>query len=518
MTTSRRRFLSGSAACLGLASCSVPGVAFAAGGLSERQIPGANRDFKVLEIFFAGALSHRETLWVEQPDERPTVRALHLVDPHNNPILAPPDAPSSWLDALPVSDAFASESYRVGTAGSRAIHLGLCGAALARNDGIGTLLPQMRVIATGHGTAEHSDAQEYMLLGEDASQSSSRAAGVGPAISRHTGLPSFSFYTSELSRSRNVAQRSAAVGRHGSSYTPFVIPVDQPDLVSDLAVARNAGRDSLLAEYGDRYAQRLRFARDGVPASGLRARSIALERYLASVDSMFSGPHLAEMLGELASSDANTWWDNPTRRAIRTSVALLGTGQSAYCLVSDAGVRATGTAGSHYDQHSDGNRTEHAAHVTGNVLNVLHTIREEVEAGRLDLSDTLVVLNTEFGRTFDGADAGSDHCPRGFAVAMLGGPIAPGRGGVVGDLPFTAADDGNLPNEDGDYFEQSQPATATGGLGPGPVSSTDLRAAVLLAAGIHPIQGDCFELGELNVENSSQDQACDRLATHIFGV
>jgi hypothetical protein len=321
---------------------------------------------------------------------------------------------------------------------------------------------------------------------------------------RQTALPSFVFLHTGNGLSKSVAEAAMATGFHGSVNAPYLVPFDNPELVDLLAAPRVPERDTLSKLYIDRYEEGLTF---DDPAGGGRARSVALDRYLASIGGAFDGATLAAALGQLSASSLDVIWDNGTRRAIRAATSLLAADLSAYCCVCDPGL------GKGYDLHSgnvNGN-TEHAEHNTANVLNVLRTLREEVDAGVLDLDGTLVVLSTEFGRQYTNSD-GSEHCPKGFAVALLGGPIAAGSGGVVGDLEFTAADDASA-NELGD------PAMATGGLDGTSVGPTDLRAAILLAAGIHPFQNHVFQRSEAHVDQAwSDDQAADQLAAHIFGV
>ena len=507
MNSSRRALLRGGASALALAAAH-PRRAVAANGLLEQTVAGG-APFKVLEIFFAGALSHRETWWVEQPDEDPIVRSLDALAP-TDPILSPSGAPTSWTGALPALLAYKGTDYRVGTAGGRDIHLGPCAAPLVGSGGAASLLGRMRVIATGHGASVHEIAQALMQQGLPSSTSQTRAAGVGAAIARHSGLPSFVFYDSRLSDSTNAAIEAAKTGRHGNHNAPIRIPYDNPALIGQLAVPRVPARDALVGLYRDRYDAGLTFAATGSPASGLRARSEGFDRYVDALEVAFGGPQIAGLLQNLPSSNPETLWDNPVRRAIQTSVALLGAGESRYCCVSDGGLVGDDFGGfSHYDSHLVASFSDHAAFVTANVLNVLRTLREEIDQQNLDLSDTLVVLNTEYGRSFSEPN-GSEHCWEGFAVAMLGGPIA--NGGVVGDLPFT-------PNDDALPRERGNPAFATGAAyGSGPVTPTDLRAAVLLAAGIRPFQPGVFERHEARTDPAlSEEAAADQLATHIFG-
>lgn len=499
MSVSRRLLLQGAGSALALAATRR---ARAANGLINRNVPGAGA-FKILEIHFAGGLNHRETFWVERPDEAPVKRALHNFDPTTNATVNPSGAPATWTSWVAGMNAYETNGYKVGTSsGGTTIHLGPCGRPMVTSSvAIGApLLSRMRVVATGETNPAHAVAQSWMLQGQPLN--SARASGIGAAVMRQTSLPSFVFFNSNSGLSQTAANAAMATGFHGGSNAPYLVPFDNPAIVSLLADPRVPQRDALSKLYDDRYEEGLTFAD---PAGGGRARSVALDRYLASIGGAFNGAALSASLGALSASSANVIWDNGTRRAIKASASLLASGLSAYCCVCDPGLSKG------YDLHSsavNGN-TEHAALNTSNVLNVLRTIREEVDAGTIDLDETLVVLSTEFGREYLNVD-GSEHGYHGFAVALLGGPIEAGAGGVVGDLPFTPADDGNA-------GEASPPAYAAGGVDGTSVGPTDLRAAIALAAGIHPFQNEVYQVSEAHVGPLSADQAADALASHIFG-
>jgi hypothetical protein len=379
MNTSRRNFLRGATGALALGAA---GTARAAGGLIDRPVPGTTTPYKVLEIFFAGGLSHRETLWVERP--------------------APAGAPADWLGWLPARGAHEGTSYKLGRAGGRDIHLGPCAEPLVRPLAAGgRLKDRLRVIATGHEINGHPPAQDLMQQGAPSSTSRDRASGVGAAIARHTSLPSYVFYNSRLTDPAVSAQSAAASGRHGEHNSPRLIPYDNPEIVSLLGAPRDPERDALGSYYGRHYESGLTFA------SGQRARSVSLDRYLRSRQLALAGPEFALALSALTASSGETLWDNGTRRALLTSISLLDAGLSSYCGVMDGGVVGDDSTFSQYDSH-DIPLDQLAAVTTANVLNVLRTLREAVDAGTLDLDTTLVVLNTEFGRSFS-QGVGSHH-------------------------------------------------------------------------------------------------------------
>ncbi len=508
MRLTRRGLLASASAGLFAGALGKPARALAANGLTDRLVPGAAGSFNVLEIFFSGALSHRETFWVEQPDELPVERGLSSLNPLTHATTKPPGAPADWTAWLAAQNAYLNSDYKVGSTTDGDIHLGPGFKPIVDPLSSGLRLrDRLRVVALTHDAPVHPVAQGYATQGIYDGSSATKVSGAGAAFMRHTGRQSYVFFHNGMIDSRETARVATVSGRHGAYNAPIAIPFDDPGLVSALGTARDPARDDLNAFYSDQYEGGLTFQH--ATASGVRARSSALDRYLDSIGAAYDGPALAAALGELSVSSGSSLWDNGTRRAIKASVALLAAGQSAYCMVCDPGVTGAPTPFAYYDQHGISNATEHSASVTANVLNVMRTLREEVEAGRLDLDNTLVVFNTEFGRAFSASDTGSDHCPAGFAVALLGGPIAQGDGGVVGRLPFTSADDGAA-------REAGAPATAArtgGGQGHNP---TDLRAAIYQAGGVHPFQSDVFDVGESTASGTPGD-AADDLATTLFG-
>ena len=480
----------------------------AAGALTTRRLPNAARDYKILEIFFSGALSHRETFWVEQADEAPVLRGLDRIDLGQGSTLNPVGAPGDWTRWLGAQGAYRGADYRMGVTASKDVHLGPAGLPLITpmpGQNNRRLKDRLRVVASGHGIPAHEPAQTLMLTGATQNMPRRRISGPGATIARFSGLPSYVFYDSSLMDSTSSAGEAVRFGANGGMWAPFLIPYDQPNVQSLLSVARDGRRDTLSRHYHEQYELGLTFTHPS--AGGERARSGALDGLLSSASTAFEGAALAQALGLLVGPQTKTLWENPSRRAIQTSVALLDANQSRYCCVVDGGVVGNSSIFSYYDQHPDLDLGEHSEFVTANLLNVLRTLWEEVDAGRLDLDDTLVVLNTEFGRSFSKVGEGSDHCNEGFAVAFLGGPIQ--SGGVIGDLRFVRSDDAMA-------LELTNPATAAGPGGRAHLTGTDLRAAVLQSAGIHPFQSDIFEREESSSTSVTRDGAADEIATTLF--
>jgi len=508
MAVSRRALLRGALGSLALTGAGLGGRAVqAAGALTSRNVPGRGRSYKVLEIYFAGAPAHRETFWVEQPDELPVNRGLGSLDPLNEALLAS-GAPGDWTQWLLGRGDWLNSAYRVGTAGSRSVHLGPGFAPLVEPDGLGRrLADRLRVVAMGHDIEPHEGAHPLTILGERGRNPNDAAFSVAPVLHRHSGKLSFCLYDSAMADARYVAQYTGFTGPHGTRYSPVALAFDNAQALAQLSGSRIPERDALLEHYRTVFGAGLEY---GYPtAVGSRARSTATTAYDAALEAALATPRFSSALGRLTASTGASLWDNGSRRAIQAAVELLQGGLSQYICVADAGVIGDSFgANSRYDSHNVSDATRHAAIHTGNFLNVLRTLRDEVDAGRLDLDDTLVVLNCEFGRYY--ARGGTEHCHRGYAIGLLGGPVQ--ARGLQGDLPFTATDDGMA-------FERSQPAWATGSpRGGRALGPPDLRAAVLQAAGVHPFQTDVYDADDTSASpGQSRDDAADQLATFFFG-
>src|SRR5690606_3603584 len=129
-----------------------------------------------------------------------------------------------------------------------------------------------------------------------------------------------------------------------------------------------------------------------------------------------------------------------------------------------------------HDSHRD-----HLAHASTNYVHTLRALAERINApgedapDKLDLSDTVVVITTEFGRSphRQGELDGLNHWPHGYVSVLLGGPSDEAAAGVHGSIaPDTAV---------AERF----------------VTPAELRAGLLDALGIYPFDAAAFGLGDL---------------------
>jgi uncharacterized protein (DUF1501 family) len=149
------------------------------------------------------------------------------------------------------------------------------------------------------------------------------------------------------------------------------------------------------------------------------------------------------------------------------------------CVVDTGLVPADGGGG--YDTHA-----VQCLPTLTNFTNIFRSLAAVVNApgesdpGKLNLDDTLVLINTEFGRTpgVQDGSGGRNHHPYGYCTAVLGGPIT--SPSIVGAI-----------NERGEAPQFSVPAES--------------RMAALLAMGIYPFSGDSFFVSDVPQAQTEED-------------
>lgn len=419
----RRTFLQG----LGVGAAGV-----ALGGWSSRaawgELPpgvwsGVTPARKVLEVFLWGGLAPFESLYYRDVAGSRT-RGFD------------PDVQALSPLGLSASPAALGDDAR-----GKPVHLGPFAAPLWRRP---DLWARTRVVALGHRLLSHEAAVPYGVTGRGLG--SPGASGLGAPLARR-------------------ARRDLAPGAHP---LPFAYVLGNRRALGDPMFA---GLQAAGAHGGD--ARPLALTMDGpLPGPAASDRDAAVAALLAA-------PRPARLLRPDGPRS-----DDATRRALQLGAYLLtrtGEEEARYVGIVDAGLDGLGFG---YDVHGFEQARRTSAHL-GRVLAALQeVIRDPArpapdDADKLDLSDTLIVLKTEFGRTPfrssgmspDPTSGGRDHWPYAYAGALLGGPVGRGVSGALAD--------GADPGVTADV----------------PYSPTDLQAASLLAAGVDP-----FAPGNLPLE------------------
>ncbi len=162
--------------------------------------------------------------------------------------------------------------------------------------------------------------------------------------------------------------------------------------------------------------------------------------------------------------------------------------------MSDVGLyEASGGGG--YDTHS-GNAFDTARNFDNMLRSLLAIINTpgENDPTKLSLDDTLIILNTEFGRTpwsQDGGD-GRNHHPYGYVTAFIGATVTAAEKGIYGAI-----------GPDGVATTAATPA--------------ENRIGALLSLGIWPFAPEAFAVSD--VTGATSEQEAVMLATQrILGV
>ena len=442
-------------------------------GSSSVQLPDGQRAKRVLEVFLYGGLSPWETLYF--------VRDYGTA--------ADPQYPNTQYYALSQATALSrcgnvDQARPFATdASSAMVELGPFAHRLyTRTD----VTDRMRIVVQKHNLEPHEAAVPMALTGRPVGQPN--AAGLGAHVQRariDAGVTpgraspySYVFATGGIS-SDNVAA-AASSGTHPGGARPLLIKTDNASRFTDL-LARSSGgadrapHDALVGAYLEQYNARLTWP------GRERVRSARTDDFAVA----FNTTKNADAIGAVLSSDLFQSRSGTSCGVTNQSLPLMGltaarkllthpTEPASYVCVSDTGLyEASGGGG--YDTH-----TANAVDTAVNFDNMLQSLLGMINAPgendptKISLDDTLVILNTEFGRTpgRQGAD-GRNHHPYGYVTAFIGGPVTSQFKGVSGAI-----------GRDGK-------ATATGFASP-----AENRMAALLALGIWPFAPEGFNVSD----------------------
>jgi hypothetical protein len=463
-------------------------------------------DIRILEIHLYGGLSMWETFYCRAPGAANRFRGYPLL---------PFGGCDSAFTADPDPNPFAND------AAGHAVHL----SPITKPLWSPAIINKMRIVALGHRFTPHEGAIPVTLTGFELGNP--KLSGLGAAVQHHfahhdivAGAPatkpysyvcwpdSFHFPTDNL-------QASAAIGMHPGFAKPLVMRIG-PSTAALLGLLQRTGlraeRDAVLNHFVASYGDQLRHSS---LASGALARSRGFVSFKSGTDMLKAAPALNTLLSATGSPLAGPFTqnaacpttmsfgasavDNMPGHAIRLAAYLLsqtGSGAPRYACVIDKGLYEHSMGGG-YDTHG----SAHMEHTTVNLWNVLVTLRQLIDAGTIDLNRVMIVLSTEFGRT---TDVSRDHWPWGFCNVLIGGPVTKGVSGALRDL---ATDPTLPPDQDGRVDPTPAPAATT--MNPFPVphsfAPADLRAAILLAAGIFPFESEQFAVRDISFAKASSD-------------
>lgn len=470
--------------------------------------------YKILEIYLNLGVSQWENFWLPGAGNpnfsdygMGSLASFSDLDWGANSANFPcqaPDIPGNFND----SQIFSAQS------GGGNIYWGAATKPIYRRNDI---FPRCRMVTQYHDLLPHQAANPYVLTG--LRLGNPRRAGTGAAIQRRARvvdpeqiLPvSYVLHRNDIV---NPHMSAVAIGSHPGFARPLDIRIqDTNAFVNSLSRSGiSSESDELLLALRHEYRDRLRFRGFGDPV-----RSTGFQGYWTAAELLESAPSLQALFaGDILVRDTNvaTCPDHPTvtetnipgvKTMLHAAASLLSSGPARYVCAIDSGITTIpGLSIGGYDTHGDGTSL-HLLNTNANIYNVMHHLADIIHhpinnpGGTVSLDDTMVIINTDFNRTPGiNGNNGRDHWPFGCLTFMIGGPIngGPSIRGSINNTGYT----------DTDYR----------------YSATDMRAAVLLAAGIDPFAEANFRVSDFSPALmrgiATEGQIRDRLKGDILGV
>ncbi len=461
-------------------------------------------DVNILEIYLSGGVAPFD-LFYFRPDPSSQTRGF---DTDFNGLTwnsSCSGVPNPNLESMP----FAHDSM------AKEVHLGPFSKPLWKTH----ILDHLRVIVSAHDLFPHEAAIPYALTG--LTLGNPRQASLGSPIQRRfRSLDSICGINRTLPYSYGLLPSTvddkiplylsliSSVGKHPGNARPLVIKVDDQfsNFVSQLDRKQMSfTANNLLKEYKAQFERQLTF-----PATGETVRSKGFSDYETALENMLNSSELSSLLSDAPSAigteNGCLGFNNRSTvvgTTLEMAVFLLtrNTNQRAryVCMVDPGFTSATG--GLSYDVHDNGYPTRTGSNLWF-LLDRLQSLIQDPSApdpDKLDLSKTIILINTEFGRTpFRSSNdvevptsKGTDHWPEAYAQILIGGGIPKGVVGSIKD--GTGLDKVNIGVADEAY------------------TPTDVKAALLVATGINPFEADIFPVGDI----SSSLQGSDHVATSV---
>lgn len=459
--------------------------------LADGALAPGERARNVLEVFLLGGMSPWETFYaVDRPEYGQADKRMWWTFQEG------PDSVAEWHAKClsspgPLLQDFATDSLGV------QVKLGPFADPLRQRADI---TDRLRVHVMSHGLFPHEAAQALAMTGARLGQP--RMSGVGAPVARYfgsralgvPGLPS-SYVIGE-----HFTQFPSTYGRHPASYRPLRLRAarlaDFAQGLENLAETDARFRKGpLLDLYAQRYERRL-----SVPATQERVRAPAVEDLAFTIGLRDRFDLFAETLAaaELATEGGSVCgWDYPLdigRAQLELASYLLALPNDATRHVTIVDRAFDVDVGDAYDSHQR-HVEEAAARYTYFWQRLVERINApgENDPTKIDLDQTLVVINTEFGRSPEVQEPdGRNHYPHAYVTLMFGGPVGPEQRGVVGAI-----------DSNGAAVDALRPAAT--------------RAATLAALGVYPFAPDAYSIGDL-ADVGSEEDGLRKLKEVVLGV
>ena len=460
------------------------------GGAESVLLPEGMRAKRVLEVFLYGGLSPWETLYFVR----------------NYGTSTDPQYPNTQYYTYATSNATMITRCAGGTfddvrmfgqdALGANVELGPFAHRLFQRTDV---VDRMRIVVQKHTLEPHEAAVPQALTGRPVGQPI--AAGLGAHVQRarlearetpdRASPYSYVFATGGVS-SDNVSA-AAAPGVHPGAARPLLIKTDNASGFTNLLGRATVGgartqHDAVVDAYTQQYNGRLSWP------SGTRVRSARTDDFEVA----FHNTTRVEAIKNVLTTDLFTTRPGTSCQTTKSrDIPQIGlsaaarllthpTEPASYVCVSDIGLyEASGGGG--YDTH-----TENARDTATNFDNMLQSLLGIINApgekdlNKISLDDTLIILNTEFGRTpGPQGSTGRNHHPYGYVTAFIGGPTTKGISGAIG------------PNGVADMY----------------ATPAQNRIAALLALGIWPFSPEAFAVSDVPSATGEVDAALKAMQT-----
>jgi hypothetical protein len=405
-------------------------------------LPGGREPYKILEIFLYGGLSPWESFVFEPTDIAGVYDPAHRTAYDAAEVVSSVDrCPAVSLSGLParIVRGPADRHFRFESSpGTPSRPFGFARGTrplVARPE----VLKRTRIVTMKSDFDAHPLGMPQAVTGRRIGDA--RAASIGAAVQRrHASDGPVSFVIMPPSNrffsvaDYRIFDAFLATGRYRGAPRPVRLSLDGDNELAAWAARTSSTtqKDALLRHYRDAYVARV----------GGLSRSGEVAAYSAAVDGLgwatslidtygllpsSSGPSLSHCTALPAGFDATgPHW---TRTSLQLARSLFARGARYVSMIDTGFGRDTGAP---YDGHN-----ETARMTTGNLYNLLSELMAVVNApgeaysGRIELADTLIVLNTEFGRTLALQNSfGRNHYGKAYVTALIGGPVAASADGA----------------------------------------------------------------------------------------
>lgn len=349
------------------------------------------------------------------------------------------------------------------------------------------IVDRLRVHVVSHTLEPHEGAIPLAMSGYRLG--APKLAGVGAAVQHYhlahateiTGEPyAYVLYSPGDFPTDNL-RAASSVGQHPGSSRPLSIKVTASTAFIDALKRKEVGAlrpqfDALLSNHLADYKKRLTW-----PGQDAMVRSLTVNDYASALGNVQKTDTLIEILKEEffkgVSGSACGQTSNPNYPHMGLKLAshiLTRPGSLArHVTVVDGGlIPASGGGG--YDTH-----TNHIKDSARNLANIWHELTSiinepgENNPAKLNLEETLIVVNTEFGRTpWNQNGSGRNHHPYAYVTLMFGGPVGPDQQGIVGSI-------------------------GSDGFAVNALSPAESRAATLAALGVYPFAPECYAVSDV---------------------